>query len=186
MLVNYPNGTKVKQSYILHGNRGMSLEHDINVTNEYYLVHDIAVIYKKPTPITVVKVDFKSRMDAVIKEAYYKTPSTTDYNGVYKGKYIDFEAKETNSKTSFPLNNLQENQLFHIKNVVKNGGISFLIISFSLLEKYYLLMGKDLIEFLQNNERKSIPLSYIEKHGHEIKRGLIPPLDYLAVLEKIL
>ena len=25
-------------------------------------------------------------IDAVIKEAYYKTPSTTDYNGVYKGK----------------------------------------------------------------------------------------------------
>jgi len=49
MLVNYPNGTKVKQSYILHGNRGMSLEHDINVTNEYYLVHNMAVIYKTDT-----------------------------------------------------------------------------------------------------------------------------------------
>lgn len=162
-------------------NRGMELEKELNETNEYYKIHDIALISKRPTPIKVVKCQNKK-----ITEAYFEESSSTDYNGVYKGKYIDFEAKETNSKTSFPLNNLQENQLFHIKNVVKNRGISFLIISFSLLEKYYLLMGKDLIEFLQNNERKSIPLSYIEKHGHEIKRGLIPPLDYLAVLEKIL
>ena len=28
-----------------HANRGMSLEEDINITNEYYLSKDIGVIY---------------------------------------------------------------------------------------------------------------------------------------------
>src|SRR5690554_2950891 len=109
--MNYPNGKKRsvqlsrnlnshKQSY---SNRGMSLEEDINVTNQYYLTHDICVIHKKPTPVQIVKVDYPKRSAAVIKEAYFKQASTTDYNGLYKGHYLDFEAKETRNKTSFPL-----------------------------------------------------------------------------------
>ena len=92
-------------------NRGMGLENDINVSNKYYLDNNIAVIYKKPTPITIDKVNFPSRKDAIITEAHFKTPSTTDYNGIYKGKYIDFEAKETKSKTSFALSNIHNHQI---------------------------------------------------------------------------
>ena len=186
MLVNYPNGTKVKQSYILHGNRGMSLEHDINVTNEYYLVHNIAVIYKKPTPITVVKVDFKSRMDAVIKEAYYKTPSTTDYNGLYDGKYIDFEAKETKSKTSFPLANIHSHQIKHIKNIYNHQGIAFLIVRFIHYNETYLLPAKDFLEFIEQEERKSIPYSFFQTKGYIIKDGYRPRLDYLKIVDRII
>ena len=86
--MKYPNGLKKEYVNIKsHSNRGMNLENDLNDTNSYYLNNDIAIIYKKPTPITISKVDFKSRKDAVIKEAHFKIPSTTDYNGIYKGKY---------------------------------------------------------------------------------------------------
>ena len=94
-----------------YANRGMTLEADLKASNDYYLVNDIAVIYKKPTPITISKVNYPSRAEAVIKEGYFKTPSTTDYNGIYKGKYIDFEAKETKLKTSFPLSNIHPHQI---------------------------------------------------------------------------
>ena len=39
-----------------YSNRGMSLESDINVSNEYYKDKEIALIYKKPTPIKPIKV----------------------------------------------------------------------------------------------------------------------------------
>ena len=36
-------------------NRGMALENDINETNKYYREYDIALVYKKPTPIRITK-----------------------------------------------------------------------------------------------------------------------------------
>ena len=56
--MNYPNNIKKDNYKINYGNRGMCLENDINDTNEYYLQQDIAVIHKKPTPITIVSVDY--------------------------------------------------------------------------------------------------------------------------------
>src|SRR5699024_5549086 len=88
---------------LVFGNRGMTLESDINASNETYLVQNIAVIHKKPVPVQIVSVDYPKRSAARITEAYFGKASTTDYNGVYKGKYIDFEAKETKNKQSFPL-----------------------------------------------------------------------------------
>ena len=62
----------------------MTLEEELNLSNQYYRSIDKAVVYKKPTPVQIVKVDYPRRSQAVIREAYFKTPSTTDYNGVYR------------------------------------------------------------------------------------------------------
>lgn len=184
--MNYPNKKETKEkTYINYSKRGMSLESDINLSNKYYLDNDIAVIYKKPTPIRVVKVNYNHRINTKITEAYYEIPSTTDYNGIYKGKYIDFEAKETKSKTSFTLNNIHSHQILHLKKIIDHGGISFLIIRFTTLDKTYLLLTEDLLNFINNNDRKSIPLSYIEEKGYLIKNGYNPLVDYLRIIEEI-
>lgn len=185
--MNYPKGIKTNSSdnYIKFDNRGMGLESDINLTNQYYVDKEIAYIYKKPTPIQVTKVDYKNN-SIIIKEAFFKEPSTTDYNGLYKGMYIDFEAKETTNKTSFPLSNIHKHQIIHIKHIIDNGGIGFLIVRFTSLNRDYILMGKDLIEFLDNNDRKSIPLEYFEDKGFIIQLSYTPRLDYLKVIDKII
>lgn len=180
--MNYPYKKDNKSiQYIEYGNRGMTLESDINSSNKYYLDNDIAIIYKKPTPIKVVKVDYKN---SKINEAYYEVPSTTDYNGIYKGKYIDFEAKETKSKTSFSLNNIHKHQLVHLNRILKHGGISFLIIRFTTIGKTFLLFTKDFSNYINNNDRKSIPLSYIEEKGFLLKDGFNPIIDYLKIIDK--
>lgn len=181
--MNYPNNKKIfRRNEINYANRGMGLENDINNSNKYYLENDIAIIHKKPTPVRVVKVDYNKRINTKITEAYYEIPSTTDYNGIYKGKYIDFEAKETKNKTSFSLNNIHVHQIKHLINVEKHGGISFLIIRFVNLNKTFLLETKYLEKFINNNNRKSIPYSYIESNGFEIAEGYYPRLDYIKIL----
>ena len=46
--MNYPGGKKKSQHTTNYSNRGMTLEEDINVTNNDYLLTDTAIIHKKP------------------------------------------------------------------------------------------------------------------------------------------
>ena len=190
-MVNYPNKKKNNHyTSMIEGkhntaHRGMNLEEDINLTNEYYLSHDIAVIHKKPTPIQIVKVSYPERSSAKIVEAYFRTPSTTDYNGIYKGKYIDFEAKETKNKTSFPLFMIHPHQIKHLKKVVFHGGIGFFIIRFNYHNETYLIDSKLLIDKIENIDKSSIPYSWFQSHGILIQEGLYPRLAYLKVLDEL-
>ena len=176
--------TSINNKYQSHSNRGMVLENDLNATNEYYLLNNVAVIYKKPTPITINKVDYPSRKDAVIKEAHFKIPSTTDYNGIYKGKYIDFEAKET-KLDYFPLANIHAHQIKHLKKIMEHGGIGFLIVRFSKKDEIFYLDGTKFFEFLETSSRKSIPIEYFYENGYKIKVKFNPRIDYLKVVDEI-
>lgn len=178
----YPNGKKEKyqKSVIDYRNRGMDLESIINQTNEYYIETDKAIIYKKPTPIGLLKVDYKKNE---IQKAYFKEKSTFDYNGIYRGKYIDFEAKESHIHTSFPLSNIHPHQIEHLQRVLRHGAIAFLIVYIN--DTYYLLKGEDLLEFISNNSRKSIPINYFMEHCNKIDLSLKPTLDYLKVVDKV-
>ena len=166
-----------------YANRGMNLENDINQTNNYYDIKDIAIIYKKPTPIKVVNVEYPK---AKIKEAYFNEPSTLDYTGIYKNKYLEFDAKETKSKTSFPISNIHNHQLKHIEKIIRHGGIAFLIVRFSSLNQDFLLPGETLINFINTNQRKSIPLEFFQKYSYQIELKYTPRLDYIKIIDKII
>ena len=182
-MINYPNKKSPSNNKLkIFANRGMNLEEAINITNDYYLDKGIAVIHKKPTPIQIVKMDYSN--GARITDAYFKSPSTTDYNGVYKGRYIDFEAKETQNKTSFPFHNIGEHQLKHLEAVSKQGAIAFLIISFTKLEEIYFLDANYVLDYYHKEDRKSIPYSFIKEKGYLIKQGYFTRVDYLEIIDK--
>ncbi|WP_462405339.1 Holliday junction resolvase RecU [Gracilibacillus sp. Marseille-QA3620] len=200
MAIRYPNGKKyipaenaqnqVKkpaQKKLDYSNRGMTLEEDLNETNQYYIENNIAIVHKKPTPVQIVNVSYPKRSAAVIKEAYFKQASTTDYNGVYKGRYIDFEAKETKLQTSFPLKNFHEHQIVHMQNVLNHGGIAFIIIRFSQTEEIYYLPAETLIDYWKQmlaGGRKSIPKKDIERFGDLIPIGYAPRIDYIKIMNR--
>ena len=166
-----------------YANRGMGLENDINETNKYYVTYDIALIYKKPTPIRITKTNYENMR---VVDGFFESPSTLDYNGVYKGYYIEFDAKETQSKTSFTINNIHNHQIEYIKKVIKHNGIVFLIVRFTTLGKDYILKGENLIKFIESNNRKSIPLDYFEQNCYKLEIKYAPRLDYIKIVDKLI
>ena len=194
MEIKYPNKKEItktntpiqKNKNLKKSHLGVSFEDAINDSNEYYLNNNIAAIYKKPTPIQVVKVDYPSRNKAKISEAYYKIPSTTDYNGVYKGYHIDFEAKSCHEK-SFSFGRIYVHQIEHLKKVRDFGGIAFLLIEFSSLNKVFIFPIEELYKLYQESltgGRKSIPYEIFVEKGINVETGFRPRVDYLKAVEK--
>ena len=185
-MFNYPNKKSNFIQKTKYSNRGMELEEDINFANKYYLNNDIAVIHQKPIPIQIVEVNYPNRSSAMITKAFYKTPSTTDYNGLWNGKYIDFEAKETNSATSFSLNNIHEHQIEHMQKILNHGGITFIIVRFKKIDKTFILPFKKFIFFYdraKNGGRKSIKLSEFEETAFELSFNYKIRLDYITIIK---
>ena len=189
-MIKYPNGliyqtknkkkqVKKTRKHILNAaNRGMRFENEINKTNDFYLKKNIAIITKRPTPINVVRVKY-SKNSAIITQAYFEKQSTTDYNGVYNGYYLDFEAKSTKNKNSFPLKNIAINQINHLEKVMQNKGIAFFLIEFYTINKVFFIDAKYVIKCYQNKKKRSISLNEIKKNGYQIERKLMPIYDYL-------
>jgi len=163
-------------------NRGMFLENIINDSNTYYNSIDKSLIFKKPTPIKVLNVVYPTNKSHLIDKAVYSNVSTLDYNGIYREKYIEFDAKECHSKTSFPLSNIKSHQLEHIKKVIKQKGIVFLIIYMN--NEFYLLKGEDIIKYINEEKRKSIEYEYLKEKGYKINESYIPRLKYLDAVDE--
>lgn len=194
-MIRYPDGrkytpnknkeklSKIELSYS-SSNRGMNFEDDINQSNRFYSEHGIALITKRPTPINVVKVEYPPS-GAHIVDAYFEKQSTTDYNGIYREKYIDFEAKSTKSRTSFPLANISDHQIDHLKQVVTFGGIGFFIINFESVDETFIISAEQLIIYKEHSNKKSIPYEYFKEKTMKVAHGYNPRLYYLEAVDKV-
>ena len=178
------SATKSKRTLkVAAGNRGMDFESELNDTCAYYQEKGRALFSKRPTPINVVKVDYTH--GPKITEAYFETQSTTDYNGVYQSRYIDFEAKSIRGKTSFPLSNIPPQQIKHLKGVLQQGGIGFFLIRFATLNRVFLLPASYVIDFYEKKPRSSIPLKDIEQNGREVEQKYRPRYDFLPLVDEL-
>ena len=194
-MVKYPDGSireisdgkNIKKVNYRKAKLGIDFESLINNSNGYYLNNNIAAIYKKPTPIQIVKVDYPARNKAKIVEAYYRVPSTTDYNGIYKQKYIDFEAKSC-KEMNFSFERIYEHQVNHLEKIDNLGGISFLIIEFSSVNEIYVLPAKLLVEKFHESKlggRKSLPYQYFCENGIKVEIKINQTIDYLTAVDTL-
>ena len=186
MKVKYPIPHTTSSKHTDYNSHGMMFENGLNITNEYYKAKQKAIIYKKPTPVQVVKVDYPARNKAKIIEAYYKTPSTTDYNGIYRSKYIDYEAKETN-RPSFAFKHIFPHQIEHLNSINDQGGIAFVLIYYKCINEVYLIDIRIFYQLYKEGlagARKSITYEKAREIGVLVNQGYTPPLDYLKAIDK--
>lgn len=187
--MKYPNGETqypnelTEEKPIQFANRGMDFEKAVTASNRFYDDQKRALITKRPTPIHIVHVDYKR--NCRITDAYFEKQSTTDYNGIYRGRYVDFECKETKSATSLSFHNIGPHQVAHLEKVLAHGGIAFFLIYFITLGEVYLLDAAHIVERFRGGTKKSISLSDIRTCGHIIEQGYIPRLNYLDVVDKV-
>lgn len=131
------------------GLRGSTLEDIINFTNEMYEGKKLALVQKIPTPIKPITIDKEKRH---ITLAYFDQKSTVDYIGVVQGYPICFDAKECGTDT-FPLQNIHAHQIEFMKAYEEQGGVSFMILSFTKRNEFYYLRFQELIGYWSRIER---------------------------------
>jgi len=130
------------------GLKGSDLEKRANRQNILYRKDDRALILKIEVPIIITSKGLVAKQ------------STVDYTGTLKGgKSIAFDAKETQSKTSFPLANIEDHQLAYLRFQQNLGGIAFFMIHFKKMypDKVFITPISLIEKFIEEDIRKSIP-----------------------------
>ncbi|MGG1662915.1 Holliday junction resolvase RecU [Brevibacillus sp. NRS-1366] len=165
-------------------NRGKGFEDILNYTNLQYEQAGIALINKRPTPIKPTKTK-GSRVLA----GYFEEKSTVDYDGVYRGRAIYFEAKSTRERTRFDLANISKHQIEHLEKADKSGAVCFLLIEFAAFRATYfvsLSFIRMAMVHAQNGGRKSIPIEDFEVYGCLVTQTNRAILDYLVHVDKLI
>ncbi|AHI52665.1 Holliday junction resolvase RecU [Spiroplasma culicicola] len=153
-------------------NKGMFLETIIN----------LSLVYLQEFGLLLNKISLPSRTISIennIMNSILLQNDFCDYVGLYKGIYVEFDAKET-EKDYFNPNNIKLKQIEKLKLVRKMKAISFVLIYFHKYERYFAV---DIALFDQIKVKK-IPFEWfiqngIEVHLDKIYLNLIPVVNHL-------
>ncbi len=177
---NKTEAQKVRESMI-KSNMGMAFESDVTKSCDFYREKGLADIYKRPTPIKVVKMS--KTKNGMIEEAYFEEKSTTDYVGIYKGRYIDFECKET-IHDEIPYHMIREQQYRHLENIMRLGGIGFFLVSFKRAQEVYLINSSIILDALKEKEHRGFKREFFKEKGILVERSFLPPYRLLDAIDK--
>lgn len=140
----------------------MYLETLLNQTFQRYETQKIAVFRKQSLPIKIRQI----QANQVIGELSEKCDA--DYYGIYLGKFIAIEAKQTN-KNNFNYQQIQEHQQNYLQLIHDCGGLSYLVIYFEKPDEFHLIEFYFLRDFHENHHTNQIPLSYIKTYGRQLR-----------------
>ena len=164
------------------GLRGSVLEEMINYTNQKYKEKKLALIQKIPTPITPIEIDKESRH---ITLAYFDMKSTVDYIGTVQGIPVCFDAKECAART-FPLQNIHPHQIAFMKEFEQQGGIAFIILSYTSENEIYYVPFDLVYRFWQRMEdggRKSFTYEELVPDAWKIRSHRDILVHYLEQIQ---
>lgn len=160
---------------VSYANRGKLLENIIDQTNKQYMIDGVADVRKVPTPVKIIS-NKNGRVSGHVEK-----PTWVDYSGIFNGRAIIFDAKQTAQK-SLPLANIHRQQYELLKSWHEKGARSFLVVNFSEYDKYYYLDFEVLrwaFERAESGGKKSISLKEFEDCALELKEEGHYKLNYL-------
>ena len=141
-----------------------------------YRKENRAFIIKIPTEFTLIR----GKMGKVVS-AFPREKSILDFTGVLRdGQCLFIEAKSHNNKTSFSLNLIKPHQYDLAREILQYTDLCFYFVYFKALDKSYLVHTSQVETFMQENERKSIPISWFDKHGIVVDNDTF---DFLTHIE---
>lgn len=166
-------------------NKGQYFEKLIDRSSDDYSKMGLAKIEKRATPMVIIK-----RKPNGMFLCSFGKKSTVDYEGIYRSRSLQFEAKvvEEGDGTALRLRNIKDHQYDHLVECALYGAVCFLIVYFIQNDKIYvypLERLKQAYRAAEEGGRKSIPLAEFEQHGYEVKAGRVP-VDYLVAVDAML
>ena len=164
------------------GLRGSVLEELINYTNEKYRQQKLALVQKIPTSIKPVRFDKTKRH---ITLAYFDQKSTVDNIGAVQAIPVCFDAKECAVET-FPLHNIHPHQIAFMREFEEQGGISFIILSYTVKNEIYYLPFDEILRFwtrMEEGGRKSFTYEEVDK-SWQIRSCRDIFVHYLEMIQK--
>lgn len=165
---------------ISHANRGMAFQNLVDYTNKCYLQKGIAHIVEIPTSWKVI------RRGKKIISAFSEEKSIVDFLGIHHGRTIAFDAKSTNERTRFPLDNVHQHQVNFLKSWFDQGAVTFLLVEFVKHREVYYVTFNQFNEWWEgqyNGGRKSIPYSWFQSNCELVKSESGIPLHFLKFIK---
>lgn len=143
--------------------------------------------FKKSIPKDIFCYRFKDSSNSWGSNSSVRyTPSNICDYLLYDGDYLYFFELKSCKGKSLPLNNVRKNQIKELDKVSKYSNvISGFIIMFNDLEECYFISINDFNEFINKNERKSMPRDYLKKYGIKIECNK-KKINYSYNIEKFL
>lgn len=154
-------------------NRGLKFEEEIQKRCDYLRKEGIALISKVPTDWKVLRKYSPAKKRTEIYSAFPTSTSRfIDFVGIFKGKAIGIEAKETQETTRFPFDNIKDTQIEFLKEWVELGGLGYYMVRFKTNKKVFLVPSEVMHECMETIGRKSAPYQWF------IDNAEIQEVDY--------
>ena len=148
----------MKNPYPIIG-AGSYLENLLTETINYYASQEIILIWKNDPKYVINDVANLNTFSAI-------RPQGCDYSGIWKGTFIEFEVKSTTT-AAFRLSMLSNYQLKRLALINSYGGVTFIIIYFAAIEKYFAI-SFPLINTAIKKRKTSLSVEWCKEKGYEL------------------
>ena len=162
---------------------GASFEQRIQRVLDELREEKVGYIVKIPTEMRLIRARGRIVSAFTVPQEEKGYHCLLDFHGILKsGKTICIEAKSCANKTSFPLDNIKPYQLPLLKELMDYGALGYFIIEMRGVERTFLFEGYKFIEYINELERKSIPVKDMEEIGMELNSDLKDLKDFIKLL----